>query len=84
MSRKSNLLWSDPARSELIRQLQAASFPGLNRTESAFARASLRRAKRNQIIRLGVAAALFLLAVAAGGAAYFARMQAIVDHCSAE
>jgi WD40 repeat protein len=78
MRRKPGLLWSDPARLALIRQLRTTAFPGLNRTESEFAEVSIRRARRNQLLRLCVAAALLLLAVAAGGAAYYASTQTVV------
>jgi WD40 repeat protein len=78
MSRRSGLLWSDPARLALARQLQSAEFPGLNRIESEFVQASIRRARRTRIIRGTVAMALVVITALASWTAYLARERQLV------
>jgi len=70
-SKKSGLLWSDPARLAAIKDLSENASPGLNRVEVDFAKASIRRARRNQIIRWSTAAALILLTL---GSAWLAKI----------
>ncbi|MCV9938258.1 hypothetical protein OIU35_18055 [Boseaceae bacterium BT-24-1] len=75
MSDKIGLLWVDPARLALIKELEAAPFPGLNRVEREFARESIRRAQRNQKIRFAVAATLIALTLTSIAAAIYATIQ---------
>ena len=75
---RTGLLWSDPVRLALAKQLQGTPFPGLNSLEREFAVASVSRATRNQHIRILIAGVLVLLSIAAGSAAYYARDRAAV------
>jgi WD40 repeat protein len=70
-----DLLWDDPARTAIVKQLQREPFPGLNAVERRFAAASLRRGRRNQIIWWTTAAALMLLTVGVSAAAIYATSQ---------
>ncbi|MER9217237.1 WD40 repeat domain-containing protein [Mesorhizobium sp. M0663] len=64
-SREASLLWSDAARLDDVRKLQANVSPGLNKTEADFARASVKRARQNSFIRWGLAAVLAIVTAAA-------------------
>lgn len=62
---KSGLLWSDSARLGTIRKLRVAPTPGLNRTEAAFAAASVKRAWQNLLVRVALGILLVAAVVAA-------------------
>ncbi len=66
------LLWDDPVRLADVRALLTRGFPGLNQVESAFAQASEKRERRNQIVRTAVTSSLILITFAATTAALIA------------
>jgi WD40 repeat protein len=74
-SGKSGLLWADPARVDIVKKLQEAPSPGLNKTEAIFATASVERAKRNQFRRWSLSAILLVLTIGATVAAVVAEHQ---------
>ncbi|WP_051505712.1 caspase family protein [Mesorhizobium sp. WSM2561] len=72
---KRGLLWSDPARLQLTKSLMREPSPGLNRAESRFATASVRRARRNTAIRGTIAGALLSLSIGATWLAYSSEIR---------
>ncbi|TJV38703.1 MAG: hypothetical protein E5Y02_28555 [Mesorhizobium sp.] len=76
--KKTGLLWSDAARVATVKELRAASTPGLNGIESRFAESSVRRARRNSILRSITVSALVFLLGAAVIAAKYAQTQTTV------
>src|SRR5262249_25290177 len=70
---KAGLLWDDAGRQAIIKRLMVSEAPGMNRIESDFSRASVRKARRNRAVRTTVATLLILLTVGALIAAKVAR-----------
>lgn len=65
------LLWDDAERIPHVLDLLKSPFPGLTKSEADFANASVRRNRRNRLIRWGTTAALCLLT---SGAIWFAYL----------
>lgn len=63
--RRSALLWSNSARVATLRSLQRSHAIGLSRTEAAFARANIRRARINRALLVALLLAILVSAVAA-------------------
>ncbi|MER9217188.1 hypothetical protein NKI54_35450 [Mesorhizobium sp. M0663] len=73
--KNAGLLWSDPARLDAIRRLQATTSPGLNKIENEFANRSIRRARWNRAIRDATVLVLALLTIGAVWFAYSSNQQ---------
>jgi WD40 repeat protein len=78
LPKQSSLLWDDPARIATIKLLQNIAFPGLNKTETQFADASIKRARRNQIVRWGAIAGLTVVTIVAVLAAFYAQTRQLI------